>query len=403
MVPGVDEKTETASQRSEPTPAPQPPNADNTDNVVVDNDNHDAHPAAKIPVRNWWHMLLYAWNLAEFKDRHNDVIQEEAPDDLHALLTLILTEITNKQIRRGLRGEYVDRSELLKTVRGRIDFTGTLRELALYRGQLRCEYDEYSLNVPRNQIIISTLYQSLRRGLGKDAEMLQRRVERLIHMMIDIERVRLSRRLIAGELRKLGRNEREYQLVLRICDMLYQLEMPLEDKDGNQMQDWERLKDEWEVYETFVANFYKLHNSDEWDVKPQAHLRWNSPDGDVGDDLRLPSMKPDIVLNQKNDTGQIIVIDTKWYKSVADRHFGAPSVHAGNLYQMYSYLASQDHRGKQYPTARGILLYGQTKEGAQQVNTRIDDHPFRVATLDLTQEWQDIEASLQTLIKEATM
>lgn len=377
--------------------------ADNDD--AVDNDNQNAHPAAKIPVRNWWHMLLYAWNLAEFKDRHNDVIKEEAPDDLHALLTLILTEITNKQIRRGLRGEYVDRSELLKTVRGRIDFTGTLRELALYRGQLRCEYDEYSLNVPRNQIIISTLYQSLSRGFDQNHDLainLQRRVERLIHMMIDIERVRLSRRLIAGELRKLGRNEREYQLVLRICDMLYQLEMPLDDEEGNQMRYWEKLT-EWKVYETFVANFYKLHNSNEWNVDTQTHLRWNSPDGDVGDDLRLPSMKPDIVMTRKNDTEQIIVIDTKWYKSVADRHYGAPSVHAGNLYQMYSYLASQDHQGEPYPTATGILLYGQTKEGAQQVNTRIDAHPFRVATLDLTQEWRHIEASLQTLIKEATM
>lgn len=379
----------------------QTENADNTDNVPADNDK-DAHPAAKIPVRNWWHMLLYAWNLAEFKDRHNDVIKEEAPDDLHALLTLILTELTNKQIRRGLRGEYIDKSELLKTVRGRIDFTSTLRELALYRGQLRCEYDEYSLNVPRNQIIFSTLHKSLSKGLDQKPDLavnLQRRVERLIHMMIDIERVRLSRRLIAGELRKLGRNEREYQLVLRICDMLYQLEMPLDNEEGKSMPYWEKLT-EWKVYETFVANFYKLHNSTHWNVNPQAHLRWNSTDGDNGDDLKLPSMKPDIVLTRKNDTKQIIVIDTKWYKSVADLGLGAPSVHSGNLYQMYSYLASQDHLGEPYPTATGILLYGQTKDGAQKVNTHIDNHPFRVATLDLTQPWQDIEKSLQTLIKK---
>lgn len=373
---------------------------ENADDDDADNDNHDAHPASKIPVRNWWHMLLYAWNLAEFKDRHNDVIKEEAPDDLHALLTLILTEITNKQIRRGLRGEYVDRSELLKTVRGRIDFTGTLRELALYRGQLRCEYDEYSLNVPRNQIIFSTLHKSLSKGLGKDAEMLQRRVERLIHMMIDIEPVRLSRRLIAGELRKLGRNEREYQLVLRICDMLYQLEMPLDDEEGKSMSYWERLKDEWEVYETFVANFYKLHNSNEWDVKPQAHLRWNETAVRKGT-MRLPRMMPDIVMTHKK-SGKVVILDTKW-KSTVTAGKDDNAVKTEDLYQMWAYISSQNHMGEGHRNATGILLYAQPQAGREWLKTKIDAHPFRVETLDLTQEWQDIETSLQNLIKEATM
>ena len=41
-----------------------------------------------IPVRNWWHMLLYAWDLVEFRDRFDTEV-EDAPD-LRALLTKIL-------------------------------------------------------------------------------------------------------------------------------------------------------------------------------------------------------------------------------------------------------------------------------------------------------------------------
>ena len=119
-----------------------------------------------IPVRNWWHMLLYAWDLVDLSGLF-DAKWERAPD-LRALLTQILAELTNRQIRRGLRGDYVDRSETLKTVRGGIDFNRTLSDLLLYKGQLHCEYQEYSLNVPRNQIIATDASTSDAAPLGED-------------------------------------------------------------------------------------------------------------------------------------------------------------------------------------------------------------------------------------------
>ena len=118
----------------------------------------------KIPVRNWWHMLLYAWDLVELDGLFN--AKWESAPDLRELLTRILVDLTNRQIRRGLRGDYVDRSESLKTVRGSIDFNRTLSDLLLYKGQLHCEYQEYSLNVPRNQIIAETLQRQFRRGIS---------------------------------------------------------------------------------------------------------------------------------------------------------------------------------------------------------------------------------------------
>ena len=78
---------------------------------------------SEIPVRNWWHMLVYAWGLVGLEGIFQSK-WEDAPD-LHELLTRILVDRTNRQVRRGLRGDYVDRSEALKTVRGRIDFNRT--------------------------------------------------------------------------------------------------------------------------------------------------------------------------------------------------------------------------------------------------------------------------------------
>ncbi|MXX93908.1 MAG: hypothetical protein F4Y63_10810 [Chloroflexi bacterium] len=357
----------------------------------------------KIPVRNWWHMLLYAWDLVDFSDRFKTET-EDAPD-LRALLTSILVFLVKHQIRRGLRGDYVERSDELRGVRGRIDFGRTLRGMSMYRSRLHCEYEEFTLNVPRNQIIRSTLNDSLNRGFTEIEEdrpkygRLVSDVEALLRMLYEIDRVRVTSRLIASELRLLGRNEREYKLMLKICEMLQDPSMPQSDSVSDlEIVDWLR-KQEHEIFERFVANFYKLRLFG-WDVSAQHRLRWNS-DVDAGEDqVRLPTMQPDIVLTHR-DTGKIVVIDTKWYRRVALEHYGNLTVHSSNLYQMYAYLASQDYRGESHQVATGILLYGQTREGERRLRTRIDEHPFWVETLDLMKGWEEIEGSLLELIEGA--
>ena len=371
-----------------------------SDSVGAERDAEES----KIPVRNWWHMLLYAWDLVDLSGLF-DAKWERAPD-LRALLTQILAELTNRQIRRGLRGDYVDRSEALKTGRGGIDFNRTLSDLLLYKGQLHCEYQEYSLNVPRNQIIATTLQRQMRRGFEKINDDRRREVivdvERLVRMMANIDDVGLSRSLIATEMRKLGANEREYKLMLRICEMLYEPRMPQESENegGESFRNWIRDRRN-EIFESFVANFYTLRLSGRgWRVSTQLTQRWHVTSDDDENSLGLPIMRPDIVLTSI-DQSKRIIIDTKWYGSVTSGYFGSMTVHSANLYQMYAYLASQDQESDAHRKATGILLYGQTREGERKLRTRIDEHPFWVETLDLMQEdWEEIEGDLLRLVDE---
>ena len=354
----------------------------------------------KIPVRNWWHMLLYAWDLVEFRDRF-DAEVDKAPD-LRALLTAILVYLVKHQIRRGLRGDYVEKSEELRGVRGRIDFGQTLRSMAMYRGRLHCEFEEFTLNVPRNQIIRSTLGDSLNRGFTRVEKerakysQLVSDVEALLRMLYEIDRVRVTRRLIASELRLLGRNEREYKLMLKICEMLQDPSMPSSDTASDlDYVDWLR-KQEHEIFERFVANFYRLQLRD-WNVLAQTTLRWNETGNEHVEDVRLPIMRPDIVMNH-NSTGEIVVIDTKWYSTVVSQSYGDLTVHSSNLYQMYAYMASQDYKGETERNSTGILLYARTEKDDVDFRTKIDGHPFRVYTLDLMKEWREIEDDLVELI-----
>ena len=356
-----------------------------------------------IPVRNWWHMLLYAWDLIELEGLFN-TNWESAPD-LRELLTRILVDLTNRQIRRGLRGDYVDRSEPLKTVRGSIEFNRTLSDLLLYKGQLHCEYQEYSLNVPRNQIIAETLQRQFREdftgGRRERIDELKAAVDRLVRTMDEIDRIGLDLSLFANEIRKLGPNEREYKMMLLVCEMLYRPAMPMDDDTdaGQSFQDWLQRR-KHEVFERFVANFYKLRfHGNGWDVSAQSTLRWNETGPERGGDVRVPSMRPDIVLTRRS-SGEIVVVDTKWYSSVLWESYGDLTVHSGNLYQVYAYLASQDHQSEVHKRATGILLYARTEMEEVDFETRIDGHPFRVYTLDLMQEWGKIEGDLEGLVGE---
>ena len=356
-------------------------------------------------------MLLYAWDLADFRGEM-DAIAEDAPEDLRALLTKALACLTRRQIRRGLRGDYVDLSEPLRTVRGRINFGRTVSDLLLYKGELHCDYQEYSINVPRNQIIVSTLDRQLRhdyawieqddRHASDELKKLKAELETLVRTTTDIDRVHLSDRMIATETRKLGRNEREYRLIMWICEWLNgRPRIPGQDANGRQFADIKFLVDEWRVYEKFVANWMKMH-CDGWEVETEPTLRWNEKRDERVGDVVLPVMKPDIVLTNKRSR-QRVVIDTKWYSSAVSLHYGSETVHTNNLRQMWSYVSSQDRCGPEWRRATGILLYAQTVDGARRLKTCIDAHPFRVHTLDLSRRWQLIEDDLLGLIGTINM
>ena len=363
-----------------------------------------ADDGSKIPVRNWWHMLLYAWDLVELEGLF-DAKWESAPD-LRELLTRILVDLTNRQIRRGLRGDYVDRSATLKTVRGRIDFNRTLGDLLLYKGQLHCEFQEYSLNVPRNQIIAETLQRQFREefvGARKERiDELKGDVGRLVRTLEEIDRIRLDRSLIANEMHKLGPNEREYKLMLRVCEMLYQPGMPREsdlEDSAESFRDWVNNREE-DIFEKFVANFYKLRLGIDWSVLAQSWRYWVTAEERGNPGVRLPTMRPDVVLTRR-DSGAVVVIDTKFYGSVLYDSGSGPTVNPSHVYQLYAYLQSLDGNDVRIRDSTGILLYGEPETEDVDFCTEIDGHPFRVYTLDLTKEkWEDIEGDLVRLVNE---
>ena len=361
-----------------------------------------------IRVRNWWYMLLYAWRDVDF-DGQFRASTEIAPD-LRELLTRLFVFFTRRQIRRGLRGDYVERSEEMRGMRGRIDFQKTIRDLTMYRGRLMCEYEEFTLNVPRNQIIRSTFNRSLSHGFtdvekrdDPKVERLVAEVQTLVRMMHQVDRARITRRLIATELRNLGRNEVEYKLILKICMMLRDPALPVEDPEALlELVDWSR-GNEPRLFERFVANFYKLHlDGSVWRVQRHKRLGWKNDEGKTEGDLSVPGMETDVFITHVPSRRNVI-LDTKFYQSPFDSRYRGRFLNSEHLYQLFAYVSAQDRDEPENKGCTGVLLYGQPINGHGRLRTVIDNHPIFVSTLNLDQEWKKIEKKLLDLIEETVL
>ena len=84
-----------------------------------------------IPIRNLWHMLLYAWNEAPLSAMHGWMMQEaERAPALDTLLASILIRLMQQRLRIGLGHNYVEQERKFPGVRGRINFAESLKQLA---------------------------------------------------------------------------------------------------------------------------------------------------------------------------------------------------------------------------------------------------------------------------------
>ena len=347
-----------------------------------------------IPIRNLWHMLLYAWNEASIKTHWSLGDIENAPT-LDALLASILAKLMQQRIRIGLGRSYVDQHQSIQGIRGRINFAESLRQRTFERGEAYCEFQQYSANAPKNQIVRSMLARLVQMGnFGPDhnkAEQLRQHLRRLTRSLDSIDLIELQPDFIRRQ--QLNHNDNDYRLMLAICELILQRQMPMETTGGHILPSIEHdALILYNVYERFVANFYRVH-LEGYTVKAQSRLSWHAK----YDNPYLPSMQPDLVMQHKR-SGEIIVLDTKFTaKSLMENEWSKEVFDSSHLYQLYAYLSSQKHVSGKHQKASGILLYPAVHYRLSE-RIELQDHLIRIECVDLAAPWQDIEGRLLTLI-----
>ena len=351
-----------------------------------------------IPIRNLWHMLLYAWNEIPLKS-HGMLEDVERAPTIDALLASILMKLMQSRLRIGLGGGYVTTQGRLQGIHGQVNFSESLKQRTFEHGEAYCKYEQYSANAPKNQVIRTTLARLIQTGqFGPDADqanVLRHRLRHLTASLDGIDLIEPTPDLIHRQ--QLGRNDNDYRLMLEICWLILQCQMPMESAGTHPLPVVDRdALVLHSIYERFVANFYRLQ-LDGWTVTPQKRLEWHEKNANP----YLPSMVPDLMLQEKS-SGRLIILDTKFTShSLTPNQWGKEIFDSAHLYQLYAYLKSQAHVSEAHRNASGILLYPVVhKKFSERIE--LPDHVMRVESIDLTDPWQDIERQLIELVQNPT-
>lgn len=352
---------------------------------------HNAKGA--IPVKNLWHMLLYAWKSAAFLN-HWSVEIETAPC-LDALLASVLIKLVEQRLRIGLGRGYTNDAQTLRAIRGRVDFAESLKRLAFENGQAHCRFQTFSHNVPKNRIIRSTMARLVQTGrFGPDrneAEPLRGKLRQLVRAFDGIDFCNPAADLIRRQ--SLGRNDADYRLMLNICDLLLREQMPTEGGGHRALPGLDRQAIILHrIFERFVANFYKLRLRG-WAVRSQTQLDWHA---DITS-MYMPAMFADILLYE-TAADRKVVLDTKFTSgSLLGNRWGKSAFDSSHVYQIYAYLRSQEHLSDSDRQASGILLYPTVDEELDET-VRVQGHQIHFKTIDLSLPWQAIERRLLSIM-----
>jgi 5-methylcytosine-specific restriction enzyme subunit McrC len=352
-------------------------------------DGHVPSSQPSIPIRNLWHMLLYAWDRAELLGQWK-AEAEQAPT-LEALLAEILANLVQQRLRIGIGRDYDSHQQEVAGVRGRVMFSESVRRMSFQKGKAFCGFQVFTPDVPKNQLIrgvLALLVDTGDFGTSSRGRDLRARLRRLVRDLDMVQMVSPTAEDVGRQLQH--KHDRDYSLMLTICGFLLRSQMPTEEPGIARSPGIDKSALVLHaIYERFVARFYARHLRD-WTVTAQPRWQW-WPEG--GTSAYLPTMAPDLVLESRT-TGRMIVLDTKFTaKVLTPGPWNTPRFRREHLFQIYAYLRSQEHRSVAFQDATGILLYP-TVDHAIHERVEVQGHVIRWETVNLADPWQAIEARL---------
>ena len=97
-------------------------------------------------ISNVYYMLAYAFNSDTLHELKNRNVSTEKFDNIYDIYAILLSSLSDKLIKKGLVRQYVDKKEETNIVKGKINFTETIKSNSLNYKKVICEYDDYTQN-----------------------------------------------------------------------------------------------------------------------------------------------------------------------------------------------------------------------------------------------------------------
>ena len=335
-----------------------------------------------IRVRNLFHMLAYAFS-ALTEQGYRSVATEDF-DNAAELCAAILERGVSLQLKRGLGQEYVSRTEARSSLRGTIKVTESVKSQAIWRRQLVCSYDEFSVDTTMNRVIKATVALLVRSDISRA------RKKSLKKLMVYFANVRdIDLHTVDWNMRY-DRNNRTYRMLMAVCWLVVKGLLQTQSDGATRMMDFFDEQRMSRLYEKFILEYYRREHPR---LRASASfVEWALDDG-VSDNL--PAMHSDITLGARD---RVLIIDAKYYAATMQSNFDKRTVHSGNLYQIFAYVKNKQavlERAGEGVEVSGMLLYAATDEEVQpDVTYRMSGNQIGVRTLDLDRPFEEIRAQL---------
>jgi 5-methylcytosine-specific restriction enzyme subunit McrC len=342
----------------------------------------------QIPIENIYYLLCYAWNKLEEKERVNVSVDDKT--ELLDLFAKILINGTKILLKRGIDRSYIDFTDEIAGVKGKVQISQTLKSNLLFKQRTICTFDTFSSNILTNRILISTIYSLSRtKGLDKD---LKNELITLQRMFSGIELIQLNNSLFSQI--KLNRNNRFYGFLMNVCQIIYENTLPSEEQGNYKFTDFTRDERKMnQLFEAFIRNFYRIEQN-KYNIVKKETIDWQFECDETDNYQFVPKMETDITL--ENNTEKII-IDAKYYRETMIINYDKERIKSNNLYQLFSYLLNQEDNTPKTTYAKGILLYP-TIEKDYDLQYKYKTHTIEIRTINLNSNWKLISNRLKKII-----
>lgn len=334
-----------------------------------------------IPIQNYYYLLSYAWNL--FKETEQLRVNTEDCDNLQDLFARVLISGAELLIKKGIKKKYIDTTEHVRSLKGKINLKNSVTDLIRQNGKLCCEYDELTFNILENQIIFSTLKMLMSEDIDKG---LKSKIKFILSYPDESSYISLRKDHFVRA--KHQNKHGIYALLINICEIIFLSKIPSPGEGQSIFKDFINGERELsKLFEMFTFNFYRRKLGNDFEIDFQTHIPWGLKPLDLVSKKFLPSMRSDVIIKNKDIK---IIIDTKFYKQTFQMYFDKESIHSSNLYQLQSYVLNDRMTGFDIKRI-GILLYPSIAP-SEDLNYEFDSSTLlKIRIIDLSQSWHEIE------------
>ena len=341
-------------------------------------------------LRNIFYMLSYAYT--PLKNNGYKNVDSEDFKNVEDMFAGFITEYFSHVLKRGMYKEYIEKSEDLNVVRGKVNIAKTINPKLIMNNRIHCEYDELSENNGINQIFKKTLRILLLNDISNERK---KDIKRLLPYFKNVDEVVvhcLNFNITFNRLNKM------YEYPINICKFIINNLIPNTDDGKNKILDlYESHKALATLYENFLREYYrKEHGVDLYIHSRGKEITWM--DVNAKNYKQLPNMISDVYIKNEH-TKKILIIDAKYYsKNLESKDGGELKIFSQNIYQVFTYVKNEAFKMKGYEVS-GLLLYAQTDlENQPHEEYQFDNNKIWTDTVNLKDSFINIRSKLDSLI-----